>query len=57
MGRVFPALSNIRTISLKIAPTVARVAYADGRTSQEHSVDLEDEIANMMYEPTYRNHA
>lgn len=56
MERVFPALSNICTISLKITPTVARVAYAKGRTSQEHSVDLEDEIANMMYESTYRDH-
>lgn len=53
MGRVFPALANIRTISLKIATAVARVAFARGLATRAPSVDLEGEIANMMYQPAY----
>ncbi|MEL6151068.1 MAG: NAD-dependent malic enzyme [Chloroflexota bacterium] len=55
MGRVFPALSNIRTISLKIAAAVAREAYASGLTTQSQPLDLEGEIAARMYEPRYHD--
>jgi malate dehydrogenase (oxaloacetate-decarboxylating)(NADP+) len=56
VGRVFPALSNIRTISLKIATSVAEVAYARGLATRQRPVDLEGSIANMMYQPVYQDY-
>ncbi|MEM6283431.1 MAG: NAD-dependent malic enzyme [Chloroflexota bacterium] len=55
LGRVFPALSNIRGISLKIAAAVARVAYNSGLATHPEPVDLEGAIAATMYKPRYRD--
>lgn len=53
VGRVFPALSRIREVSLHIAAAVADVAYARGLTQAAKPTDLVAHIRSLMYEPEY----
>ncbi len=58
IGRVFPALSNIRAISLKIAVavTVAQLAFNEGLANTKAPPDLEAAIAQAMYQPMYKEY-
>jgi malate dehydrogenase (oxaloacetate-decarboxylating)(NADP+) len=52
-GRVFPALSRIREVSLNIAVAVANIAYRDGYATRPRPRHLRSAIANLMYTPAY----
>lgn len=52
-GRIFPALSRIRELSLAIAVKVAEVAYAQDLTAVARPADLRAMIAGQMYDPVY----
>ncbi len=52
-GRIYPAFSRIREVSLAIAVAVAEVAYAAGLASVPRPADLAGFIKGQMYEPTY----
>lgn len=53
IGRVYPALSSVRHVSLSIACAVAEVAFARGLASVERPADLRAHVAGLVYEPTY----
>ncbi|MCK5479559.1 MAG: NAD-dependent malic enzyme [Gammaproteobacteria bacterium] len=52
-GSLYPALSGIRDISLKIAVAVAKTAFDQGLVPAGQGIVSEDEIAAMMYDPGY----
>ena len=52
-GTLFPPLSRIRSVSLRIATAVARVAAAEGLTPGPLPDDLEAYLADSMYRPVY----
>ena len=52
-GRVFPALTNIRQVSLKIATAVAEIAHERGFARVPRPADLAGDIWNRMYQPEY----
>lgn len=52
-GRIYPALSRIRQVSLVIATAVAKIAYRDGLATEPQPADLEQHIRDFMYEPNY----
>lgn len=56
-GLIYPPLSKIRSVSIKIAAAVARVAYDRGLASQPKPAHLEDYIESQMYEPNYSEYA
>ena len=53
VGRVYPALSRIREVSLEIASAVAKVAWDRGLTGQPRPPDIRAHVASQMYQPTY----
>jgi len=53
VGRVYPALSRIREVSLEIASAVAKVAWDRGLTGQPRPPDIRAHVASRMYQPTY----
>lgn len=55
VGRVFPALTRIRDVSLKIAAAVAAVAYENGLAALPRPDDLEHDIRERMFQPVYRD--
>jgi len=57
LGRVYPALSRIREVSLEIAMAVARVAWDKGLTDLPRPADLRAFISGQMYEPIYPTYA
>lgn len=56
LGRIFPALSRIREVSLTIAVKVAEVAYARNLATAPKPKDLEELIRGQMYEPVYKSY-
>ena len=50
-GRVYPPLSNIRDISLKIAVDVAENAYEEGTATVVRPGNLKSYIKGTMYDP------
>ena len=56
-GRVYPALSRIRSVSALIARDVARIAYSRGLTDKEQPDDIMAEIQDYMYQPIYPHYA
>ena len=52
-GRVFPALTNIRQVSLKIAVAVAEIAHDRGLARVPRPADLTADIWSRMYQPEY----
>lgn len=52
-GRVFPALSNIREVSLRIATAVATIAHERGLARAPRPADIAGDIWNRMYQPEY----
>jgi malate dehydrogenase (oxaloacetate-decarboxylating)(NADP+) len=55
VGRVYPSLTRIRDVSLKIAAAVAEVAHSSGLAMLPRSVNLEEDIRNRMFSPVYRD--
>jgi malate dehydrogenase (oxaloacetate-decarboxylating)(NADP+) len=55
-GCVYPPLSKIRQVSLKIAVGVARIAIAEGLSNMEDSEQLEERIRDIMFDPRYPNY-
>ena len=53
LGRIYPALSRIREVSLHIAVAVAEVAWRQRLTSQPRPADLRAHLAAQMYQPIY----
>ena len=52
-GAIYPALSEIRAVSLEIAIAVAEQAYAEGSTRLPRPGDLREHILAQMYDPSY----
>jgi len=52
-GLVFPALDNIRDVSLDIAIAIAEIAFSQGLAGIDRPLDLKDYIAKRMYSPDY----
>ncbi len=57
LGRVYPALSNIREVSAQVAAAVARVAYDRNLTEREPPRDILADVRSCMYEPEYPDYA
>lgn len=53
LGLIYPKLTEIRHVSLKIACAVAEVAYEKGLAKGQKPDDLESFIAKLMYNPAY----
>ncbi len=56
-GRVYPPLTSIREVSLRIATAVAQVAYESGLARTLRPPDLAEDIRRRMFEPVYRSFA
>lgn len=52
-GSVYPSLTRIRSVSLKIAIAVAERAYTLGYAKRPRPDDLEEHVAERMYIPDY----
>ena len=52
-GSVYPALNQIRKVSLDIATEVATCAWDRGLTDQPRPADIRDHIGGLMYDPRY----
>ena len=52
-GSVYPSLTRIRSVSLKIAKAVAERAYALGYAKLARPDDLEQHVAERMFTPNY----
>jgi malate dehydrogenase (oxaloacetate-decarboxylating)(NADP+) len=57
VSRIYPALSRIREVSLKIATAVAETAHGAGLARRLRPTDLEADIRDRMFEPRYRDYA
>ena len=53
MGRVFPSLTDIRKVSLRIATVVAEIAHNSGYARVPRPADLAADILSRMYEADY----
>ncbi len=56
VGRVYPALTRIREVSLKIAADVLEVAHAAGLAQLPKPEDPTQYIAERMFQPVYREY-
>jgi malate dehydrogenase (oxaloacetate-decarboxylating)(NADP+) len=54
---VYPPLSCIRTVSIKIAATVATEAWRTGLARRPLPNDIEADIRSRMFELAYRDYA
>ncbi|MDR1279905.1 MAG: NAD-dependent malic enzyme [Opitutaceae bacterium] len=55
-GRVYPALTRIRAVSLAIAVEVAKEAHKEGLATLPKPADLEADIRQSMFEPVYQDY-
>jgi malate dehydrogenase (oxaloacetate-decarboxylating)(NADP+) len=55
-GRIYPPLARIREVSIKIATTVATVAYNHSLAATPRPADLESYIRAQVFEPNYRDY-
>jgi malate dehydrogenase (oxaloacetate-decarboxylating)(NADP+) len=56
LGRVYPALSKIRDVSVRIATAVADEAHRAGLARRPRPTDLEADIRARMFVPNYRDY-
>ncbi|MCE5264744.1 MAG: NAD-dependent malic enzyme [Deltaproteobacteria bacterium] len=56
VGRIYPALSRIREVSVEIALAVARIAFAQGLAAIAEPADLAGHIRSKMYDAVYRSY-
>ena len=52
-GQVFPALTDIRNVSLDIAVAISEVAFKENLTTLDQPADLRSFIEEQMYSPEY----
>jgi malate dehydrogenase (oxaloacetate-decarboxylating)(NADP+) len=57
MGRVYPALSKVREVSIHIATAVAEEAYACGLARHPRPDDIEADIRARVFDPNYYDYA
>ena len=57
VGRIYPALTRIREVSLKIAAAVAGVAHDRGIARVPRPADLLEDIRGRMFQPDYTDYA
>ena len=57
VGRIYPPLTKIREVSLRIAVSVADVAHRSGLARAPHPGDLAEDIRGRMFQPVYREFA
>jgi malate dehydrogenase (oxaloacetate-decarboxylating)(NADP+) len=57
LGRIYPSLTRIREVSVRIAEAVAEVAYARELAQTPRPADLSTHIRSLMYEPHYPAYA
>jgi malate dehydrogenase (oxaloacetate-decarboxylating)(NADP+) len=55
-GRVYPPLTRIREVSLKIAVAVAKEAFASGLAGVPAPLDIEADIRCRMFDPQYNEY-
>lgn len=53
VGRIYPALTKIREVSIRIAVAVAEEAYRDRLARRAAPSDLEKDIRSRVFEPVY----
>ncbi|HEX5789986.1 MAG TPA: malic enzyme-like NAD(P)-binding protein, partial [Luteolibacter sp.] len=56
LGRVYPALTRVREVSLQVAAAVADLAHRKGLATLPRPVDLLEDIRSRMFEPVYREY-
>ncbi len=56
-GSLYPSLSDVREVSVRIASAVAEVAFQQGLAGIERPADLEAHVRSCMYEPIYPRYA
>ena len=56
LGRVYPSLTRIRTVSHKIAVAVATEAWRSGLAGRLRPQDIEADIQSRMFDPVYRDY-
>jgi malate dehydrogenase (oxaloacetate-decarboxylating)(NADP+) len=56
MGRVYPSLEEVRSVSVKIAMAVARVAFRSGLNALPQPEDLRQHVTDIMYDPQYKSY-
>jgi malate dehydrogenase (oxaloacetate-decarboxylating)(NADP+) len=56
VGRIYPPLTKIREVSLRIAAGVADVAHRAGIARAPHPGDLVEDIRSRMFVPMYRDY-
>ncbi len=52
-GAVYPAIERMLAVSLNVAESVARTAYAEGLANVSEPTDLRDHLAARVYDPRY----
>lgn len=57
LGRVYPSLTRIREVSLRIATAVAEQAHREGLARTPRPADIEADVKSRMFEPVYRDYA
>ncbi|MCB0032467.1 MAG: NAD-dependent malic enzyme [Anaerolineales bacterium] len=55
-GRIYPALTQIREVSLEIATAVAEVAYQQELATVPRPYDLHEAIREQMFDPVYETY-
>jgi malate dehydrogenase (oxaloacetate-decarboxylating)(NADP+) len=56
VGRVYPSLTRIRSVSLAIATAVAEEAHRTGLARAPRPRDLAGDIEARMFQPVYREY-
>ena len=57
LGRIYPALTKIREVSLQIAAAVAEVAHRSGLARAPRPANILEDIRDRMFQPVYRDFA
>jgi malate dehydrogenase (oxaloacetate-decarboxylating)(NADP+) len=56
-GRIYPPITQIRAVSVRIATALAELAYARGLAQVPRPDDLSGYVRSLMFEPAYRSYA
>ncbi|MBI1945995.1 MAG: NAD-dependent malic enzyme [Deltaproteobacteria bacterium] len=57
VGRVFPRLSRVREVSVRVACAVAQVAFARGLATAPPPHDLDAHVRSLLWSPAYPDYA
>ena len=56
LGRIYPSLTKVRDVSLRIATAVASAAHDAGLACVPRPEDIVEDIRRRMFEPVYREY-